>query len=153
MTLFQNQLVIFTLGDQRYGVPLPAVDRIVRIVDVTPLPQAPDIVLGVVNVQGRIIPVINVRRRFCLPERESLLTDQLIVAHTARRPLALVVDAVAGVLEYSDQQAVAPQQVLPGLEHLEGVVKMEDGLILIHDVDRFLSLDEEAVLGRAMAGD
>lgn len=121
-----------------------------RIVDVTPLPHAPDGVLGVVNVQGRVIPVINVRRRFDLPEREINLTDQMVIAHTARRPVALVVDAVIGVLEYSEQEVVGPQDVLPDLRYVEGVVKLDGELILIHDLDKFLSLEEETALDRAM---
>ncbi len=148
-----NQLVVFTLGDRRYGLPLSAVERIVHVVDVTPLPKAPDIVLGVVNLQGRVIPVINVRRRFHLPEREIALTDQMVIAHAARRLVALVVDSVTGVLEYSEQGAVAAQEVLPELQYVEGVVKLEDGLILIHDLDTFLSLEEEADLERALEGD
>lgn len=145
-----NQLVVFTLDDLRYGLPLSAVDRIVRAVEVTPLPKAPDIVLGVVNVQGRVIPVINVRRRFRLPERETALTDQMVIARTTRRPVALMVDAVTGVLEYSEQEAVAAQDVLPELQYVDGVVKLDDGLILIHNLDKFLSLEEEAVLNRAL---
>ena len=146
----RGALVVFTLSNQRYGLPLSAVERIVRVVDVTPLPHAPDIVLGVVNVQGRVIPVINVRRRFHLPEREIALTDQMVVAHAARRPVALVVDAVIGVLEYSEQEFVGPQDVLPDLRYVEGVVKLDHELILIHNLDKFLSLEEETALERAM---
>lgn len=148
-----NQLVVFTLGDRRYGLPLFAVDRIVRVVDVTSLPKAPDIVLGVVNVQGRVIPVINVRRRFRLPEREITLSDQMLIARTTRRPVALMVDSVTGVLEYSEQEAVAAQDVLPELQYVDGLVKLDDGLILIHNLDEFLSLEEEAVLDRALEND
>ena len=79
-----NQIVVFTLRDRRHGLPLSAVERIVRVVEVTSLPKAPDIVLGVVNVQGRVIPVINVRRRFRLPEREIALTDHMLIARTTR---------------------------------------------------------------------
>ncbi len=145
-----NQLVVFTLSKQRYGLPLSTVERIVRIVDVTPLPHAPDGVLGVVNVQGRVIPVINMRRRFHLPEREIALTDQMVVAHTARRPVVLVVDAVIGVLEYYEQEVVGPQDVLPDLRYVQGVVKLDSELILIHNLDKFLSLEEETALDRAM---
>ena len=148
-----NRLVVFTLGDRRYGLPLSAVDRIVRVVDVISLPKAPNIVLGVVNVQGRIIPVINVRRRFHLPDREIILTDQMVIARTTRRSVALVVDSVDGVVEYSKLEAVAAQDVLPGLEYVEGVMKLDDELILIHDLDRFLSLEEEAALDRALITD
>lgn len=146
-----NQLVVFALDDQRYALRLSVVDRVVPMVRVTPLPKAPDIVIGVVNVQGRVIPVIDMRRRFRLPEREATLTDRLIVAHTARRPVALAADAVAGVLEYPGQDIVAAQGVLPGVEHVEGIAKLKDGLILIHDLDRFLSLEEEQSLDRALA--
>ncbi|HUW36331.1 MAG TPA: chemotaxis protein CheW [Rhodocyclaceae bacterium] len=145
-----DQLVVFALDDQRYGLPLPAVERIVRVVEITALPQAPDIVLGVVGVQGRVIPVINLRRRFGLAERAMALSDQMVVARTTRRPVVLVVDAVHGVLDYPGQAAVAAQQILPGLAHLAGVAKLDDGLVLIQDLDRFLSLDEEQALARAM---
>ncbi|MHB0970455.1 MAG: chemotaxis protein CheW [Thermoanaerobaculia bacterium] len=148
-----NRLVVFTLGDWRYGLPLFAVDRIVRVVDVTSLPKAPDIVLGVVNVRGRVIPVINVRRRFRLPEREIALSDQMLIARTTRRPVALMVDAVTGVLHYSEQEAVAAEDVLPELQYVDGLVKLDDGLILIHNLDTFLSLEEEAVLDRALEND
>ena len=149
-TNMQGRVAVFTLGDQRYALPLSAVERVVRVVEVTPLPQAPDIVLGVVNVQGRVIPVVNPRRRFRLPERDIALTDQLVIAHTTRRPVALVVDAVTGVLEYSGREAVGARDIVPGMEYVEGVVKLEDGLVLIHDLDRFLSLDEATALDRAI---
>ena len=148
--MIPNQIIIFTLDDQRYGLPLSAVERVVRMVDITLLPQAPDNVLGIINVQGRVIPVINMRRRFHLPEWELALTDQLIIAHTARRPVALVADAVTGVHEYAEQEAVAAQDILPGVEYVAGVVKLENGLILIHDLDKFLSLEEEAQLDHAL---
>ncbi len=143
-------LVVFTLSDRRCGLPLPAVERVVRMVALTPLPRAPDIVLGVVNLQGRVIPVIDVRRRFHLPQRESALTDQMVIAHAARRTVALVVDSVSGVLEYSERETVGAQDVLPDLQYVEGVIKLDEGLILIHNLDKFLSLEEEAVLDRAL---
>jgi purine-binding chemotaxis protein CheW len=128
------------------------VERVVRMVDVTPLPQAPEIVLGVVNVQGRVVPVLGLRQRFRLPERDFTLTDQLVIARTAVRPVALAADAVTGVLEYSARQVVGARDIVPGIEYVEGVVKLADGLVLIHDLGKFLSLDEETVLDRAIGG-
>jgi purine-binding chemotaxis protein CheW len=143
-------LTVFTLDAQRYALPLPAVDRVVRIVAITPLPKAPDIVLGVVNIQGGVIPVINMRRRFCLPEREAALTDQLVVAHTARRPVALLADAVPDIIACPAQNLIAAGHIVPGVEYVEGVVKLAGDLILIHDLDKFLSLEEEVLLDRAL---
>ena len=122
------------------------------MVQVTPLPRAPAIVLGVVNVGGRVIPVLNLRRRFRLPERDFALTDRLVIARTARRPVALVADEVAGVLEYSALQIVEARDIVPGVEYTEGVVKLADGLILIHDLDSFLSLEEDAALEQSIGG-
>jgi len=133
------------------ALALSALERVIRAVYLAPLPDAPEIVLGVVNVQGRVIPVVNVRKRFRLPEREIALTDQLVIARTNRRPVALVADAVSGVLEYAQPHLVGPEKIFPGLEYVDGVAKLDDGLILIHNLDRFLSLDEETSLDRAIA--
>lgn len=145
-----HQHVVFILDSQRYALHLSVVDKVAHMVHITPLSQAPDIVLGIINLRGRIIPVISLRRRFRLPERKIALTDQLIVAHTARRPVALVADAVMGVVECSEQNLIAAQNILPAVEYLEGVVKLKDGLILVHDLDTFLSLEEENSLDRAL---
>jgi purine-binding chemotaxis protein CheW len=145
-----DHLIVFSLDRHRYALPLQVVDRVVHMVAVTPLPRAPDIVLGVVNLQGRIIPVINMRRRFSLPEKEIALTDQLVIAHTSRRPVALVADAVQDVIASSAQSLIETENILPGVEYVEGVVKLADGLILIHDLDTFLSLEEESFLNQAL---
>ena len=145
----QNQFVVFTLDEQRFGLELTAVERVVRRVEITPLPKAPEIVLGVVNVRGRVIPVVDIRRRFRLPERKPALSDQIIIARTAQRPVALAVDAAIEVLDRPQEDIIEALRVLPGIEYVEGVLKLEDGLILIHDLNRFLSLEEETALDRA----
>jgi purine-binding chemotaxis protein CheW len=145
-----HQLVVFTLDEQRYAVPLSAVERIVRMVEITSVPQTPEIVLGVINVHGWIMPVVNLRRRFRLPEREPHPHDQLLIAHTSRRPVALVIDAVTEVVTLAAQDVVGGEKILAHLEYVAGVVKGGDGLILIHDLDRLLSLDEEHALHNAI---
>jgi purine-binding chemotaxis protein CheW len=145
-----SHLIVFALDRQRYALPLPVVDRVVRMVAITPLPNAPSIVLGVVNFQGLVIPVINMRRRFSLPEREVALTDQLVVAHTSRRPVALVADAVLDVIAGSAQNLIVAENILPKVEYVEGVLKLAGGLIFIHDLDKFLSLEEESSLDHAL---
>lgn len=146
-----DECVVLCFDALRIALPLPGVERVIRAVYVTPLPGAPAIVCGVANLQGRVIPVVNMRRRFRLPEREMALTDRLVIAHTVQRPVALVADSVSGVLEYAGPDRVDAEAILPGLEYVDGVVKLDDGLILIHDLDRFLSLDEAETLDRAMA--
>jgi purine-binding chemotaxis protein CheW len=155
-SLFTNDeacpLVVFSLEEQRYALPLSAVEQIVRVVEITRLPKAPDIILGVVNIRGRIAPVYNIRARFRLPDREFMLSDHLIVARTSRHTAALVVDAVTGVVTMTNGEIIEPGRISPGLEYVDGVVKLEDGLIFIHDLDTFLSAGENIALEEAMSG-
>lgn len=147
-----HQVVGFSLQGQRYGLKLEAVERVVPVVEIQPLPKAPEIVLGVINIQGRIVPVANVRRRFRIPEREIALSDRLILARTRTRQVALLVDAVLGVLELSDVQTTAAGAIVPGLDYVDGVAKLPDGLLFIHDLNTFLSFDEAGALDEALAG-
>ena len=148
-----DNLITFSLDCQLYALHLSAVERAVRMVEITPLPQAPEIVLGVVNLQGRIIPALNLRKRFRLPERRAGVNDQLLVARTSRRTVTLVVDAVCGVIECPAREEIAPATIVPGLEYVTGVVKLADGMLFIHDLDEFLSLEEEEALAAAISGE
>ena len=145
------QLVIFTLDQEQFALRLDAVEGVVHAVGIGVLPKAPQIVDGIVNVHGRVIPVVNVRRRFNLPERDVALTDKFILAHTARRPICLVVDTVTAIGEYPDQSIEEAGNVLPNLEYVAGIMRLPEGVVFIHDLDEFLSLEEEASLERALA--
>jgi purine-binding chemotaxis protein CheW len=144
------QLVVFRLDERRYALPLAVVEQVVRAVEVTPLPKAPPIVLGAINVHGRVLPVLNVRRRFLMPDRPIGPADWFLLAHTARHTVVLVVDESEGVVERPQAQIVPSTQIVPGLEHFPGVLRLDDGLVLIHDLERFLSLDEAYALDEAM---
>jgi len=148
----QNQIVLFTLDEPRYALYLSAVERVVRAVEITPLPEAPGIVLGVINWKGKIIPVMDIRKRFNLPAREMGLDDRLIIARAAERQVALAADSVDGIRELTDQEMVSAGQSIPFTQHLKGVAKVDGDLVLIYDLDRFLSLDEEQNLDAALSG-
>jgi purine-binding chemotaxis protein CheW len=144
------QFVVFRLDERRYALPLSVVERVVRAVDVTPLPTASPMVLGAIDVHGRVLPVFNVRRRFLMPERPVRPCDWFVIAHTARHTVVLVVDESEGVVERPQTEIVPSTQIVPGLEDFPGVLTLEDGLVLIHDVERFLSLAEARALDEAM---
>ncbi len=143
-------LLIFTLDNQRFALPVSSMERVFPVVEVTPLPDAPDIVTGIVNIHGSIIPVFNIRRRFRLPETAVNLTDKLIIAHTAGRSVGIVVDAVSDVMEYPEKDIVNADKIVPGMEYIDGVAKLDDNIILIHNIDKFLSPGEENKLDEAV---
>jgi purine-binding chemotaxis protein CheW len=146
-----SQLVAFTLNRQPYALRLASVRQVLRMVEVTPLPKAPEIVLGVVSLHGTVVPVLSIRRRVGLTELEASLSDQLIVANTPSRSVALVVDAVIGVVERSTEEITEAERIVPGAEYVEGIAKLGEGMLFIHNLDRFLSQPEESQLHDALA--
>jgi purine-binding chemotaxis protein CheW len=145
-------LIVFDIEGQRYALPLHDVERVLPMVAVSPLPKAPAVALGVINLHGKIIPVLDVRRRFGLPSRDYGLTAHLLVARTVRRSLALPVDAVLGVRHVATETVTPPDGVLPGIGHVAGIAALADGLLFIHDLETFLSLDDEQRLTDALEG-
>jgi purine-binding chemotaxis protein CheW len=146
-----NQLVAFTLNGQAYALSLARVRQVFRMVEITPLPQAPDIVLGVINLHGTVVPVFSLRRRLGLVEGGTNLSDHLIVADSEGRSVALLVDTVNGVLERSTEEIAAVARLVPGADYVEGIAKLENGMLFIHNLDRFLSRPEQSQLHDALA--
>lgn len=145
-----THLIVFRLDRGRYALPLDVVERVVRAVEVTPLPHAPAIVLGAIDVHGQVLPVLNIRRRFLLPDRDISPADWFLLAHTTSRMVALVVDEAEGLVECADADIVPSTRIAPGLERFPGVITLRDELVLVHDLERFLSLDEARALDDAM---
>lgn len=146
------EFIALTLDERRFALPLRAVQSVAHAVEVTPLPGAPEVVAGVVNVRGRPMPVFDLRKRFGFAEREIGLSDHMLIAEAAGRGVVLLADSVTGVVECAAEDITAAESIVPGLQHVQGVAKLRDGLILIHDLGRFLSLKEACVLDDAMNG-
>jgi purine-binding chemotaxis protein CheW len=143
------EVVLFTLAGRRYGLPAADVAEVVRAVLPTPLPGAPDVVEGVVNLRGSVLPVFDLRRRFRLPPRPVEPTDHLIVATAGPRRVALRVDQAEALvrLEAAD---VADARGLPGAEYIACVARLPDDLVLVHDLAAFLSRGESDALDAAL---
>lgn len=143
-----RSLVVFHLGERRFALRLGIVDRVLPMLEIVPLPRAPEVVLGVINVEGRVIPVVDIRARFALPHRVIEISDHLLIARTRRRTVALAVDAVEGVAD--TVEIVSTDQILEHAPHIEGVAKLNGDLIFIHDLDTFLSAAEVTALEAAL---
>jgi purine-binding chemotaxis protein CheW len=143
-----DRWVTFALEGQRLALPLASVIRFVRAVEITPLPLAPRAVAGAIDVGGRILPVFDLRLRLRLPPRELRLADQFAIARTASRDVALIVDAALDLVDAAP--AGNPAMLAPGLRHLRGVLSLPDGLVLIQDLEDFLSAEEDAALDSAL---
>jgi len=144
------QLLAFWLAERRFGIPVCHVRRVVSAADPTPLPQAPESVSGIISLNGVIVPVLDVRRRFGFSDREIGLQDQFIIADTSRRTVALWVDSTSGVIDCTKEEIVGIKAISDNSNQIEGVIQLEDGLLLIHDLERFLHPKEELALDGAL---
>jgi purine-binding chemotaxis protein CheW len=106
--------------------------------------------MGVIDYKGILIPVVNVRNMFGMPEKEVDLNDQLIIANTSTRTLALWVDKVLDVIEQDEKEISKAEKFFVGAEFIKGIFKFEDGMVLIHDLDQFLTAKEISLLKAAL---
>lgn len=146
-----REVLVFEVGGQRYGLPTLDVRELVRAVAITPLPGAPTVIEGIVNVRGRVLPVLDVRARFRLPAKPLDPSDHFIVASAGQRGVILRVDR-ATHLALVDEASIQPSDTLgPSATYVEGVARLDDGLVLIHDLTTFLSAAEAASLDEALS--
>ena len=142
--------MVFALDAGRYAIPLAAADRIVRAAEVTPLPAAPGLVLGVLDVGGHVLPVFDTRRRFNLPPRPLEPADYFLIARAGARRVVLIIDRPLGVIDQPADTVVETGLITTGIEHIRGVIRLEDGLVLIHDLEQLLTAAESRDLDRAL---
>jgi purine-binding chemotaxis protein CheW len=145
-----DQILVFMLDDQPFALSLPGVVKVIHAVEIRHLPKAPEIISGIINVNGRIIPVADIRKRFGLAEHEIVPDDRFIIADTGKREIAILADSISGIMDLTAGPQEQIRTTLPFAEHLRGVAKIDEGLVLIYDLDRFLSLDEENELEKAL---
>ena len=148
----ETQLVIFILDGRPYALPLEAVERVVQAVALTPLPGSPDFVLGIVNLAGDIIPVLDVRRRFGLEPRGIELSDQFIIAKMGARRIALLVDEARRVVSCPRNEINDAQQLIPGSGEVGGAFRLDDEIVLVQDLERAVAGVDWGRLPRALAG-
>ena len=145
-------ILVFRLDDRRYGFWLTTVERVIRMVELTPLPRAPWIVAGVIDLAGTPVAAVDLRRRLRLPPRTPTVSDQIVIVRTGRFRIAAVVDFAEGIRQVPEFGVVEPGEILPGRDCVEGIVRLDDGLVLLHDIEGFLSETESRQLQRALEG-
>lgn len=149
----ETQLVVFDLATESYGVEISAVREIIRLQEITRVPRTPAFVEGVINLRGKVIPVIDLRKRFGLPAGEEDKENRIVVVDIGGHDIGVIVDAVTEVLRIDSDWVEPPSSVITSAdsEYLLGIAKLEDRLIILLDLERVLTSDEKATLaGSAM---
>lgn len=145
------QLVVFRLAAEEYGLPITKVEEINRLVPITKLPQTPDFMEGIINLRGRIIPVIDLRKRFSLPAAGRGDEARIVMVEIRGQTAGIIVDAVTEVLHLQRAEvAPPPASFILDERYVVGVGKHGQRLVILLDIDQVITGAEEIVL-REMA--
>ncbi len=145
------QLVTFSLGEEVFGVDILTVQEIIRLLNITRVPRSPDFVEGVINLRGKIIPIVDLRKRFGLKTKVHDSATRIVVINMANITVGFVVDEVSKVLRLPSDMIAAPPGVVSGLDsdYINGVGKFNDLLLILLDLDKLLSNQEVEALANA----
>ncbi len=135
------QLVSFKIGDEEFGVDILKVQEINRMLDVTRVPNAPEFVDGVINLRGKVIPIVNLRRRFGMERIERNKNTRIVVVELGGRIVGFVVDAVHEVLRIPRSVTEPPPSLAGSVkaEYITAVGKLDDRLLILLDLEKILT--------------
>ena len=147
-TQAEQQLVVFDLASEGYGVDIGAVREIIRMQEITRVPKTPEFVEGVINLRGKVIPVIDLRKRFGLHVAEQNKDNRIVVVDIGKQDIGVIVDAVTEVLRISTDSVEPPTSVITSADsdYLLGIAKLESRLIILLDLESVLSKEEKETL-------
>lgn len=143
-------LLVFRVGEERYALHAEGVREVVRAVAITPLPHAPHLVEGIIDVRGTLAPVLNLRRRLGATECPLSVDEHFVIAEAGARLVAFRADPGTVLAPAPDGAIHAIDAVIHGTDHVSGVVTLSDGVVLVHDLSAFLSSAEADELERAL---
>jgi len=136
----QLKIITFLIGEQYYGLPLDSVMTVLRAVEITPLPNISHFMLGIINLHGKITPVINLRKLIGLETKKIHLSDRLIVTELYARPVIIVADSIETVIKYFPNE-ITPVDYCASInsQHVKGVLNKNNHLVFILNLEKLLS--------------
>lgn len=134
------QLVTFRIGEEEFGVDILAVQEIIRLMQITMVPRAPEFIEGVINLRGKVIPVINMRRRFNKPQVDMDSSTRIVVMELEQKIVGFLVDGVSEVLRIPESTVEDPPPVVAGIgsEYIRGIGKLDNRLLILLNLDHLL---------------
>jgi purine-binding chemotaxis protein CheW len=147
------QLVSFKLAKELYGIEITKVREIILIAEITRIPETPHFLKGLINLRSTVIPVIDLRARFGLPEGDLTDDSRIMVLQARGKTIGIVVDAVSEVLRVKHDQIAPPPPTVAGLgrDYLSGLVKLDDRLLILLDIDKIFGEEEMLTMNAVTA--
>jgi purine-binding chemotaxis protein CheW len=153
MSTETNKLVTFRLGEDYFAADIFSVERVLRYSVPTSVPDMPAYIEGVVDYQGHVVPIVNLRLRFELPKMDAVPETRILVLNVAGEWIGVVVDAVTEVASFERAALQAPPRMFRGLagDYLKGILRRGERLVIFLDVEKLLSSKERIALQEAGA--
>ena len=147
----EQQLVVFDLSTEAYGIDISAVRSIIRMQEITEVPGTPEFVHGVTNLRGRVIPVVDLRKRFNLVVTEQTKETRIVVVDISGQDIGMIVDAVTEVMRIPTDAVEPPSSVITTMDsdYLLGIAKLEDRLVILLDLGKVLSEETRGQIANA----
>lgn len=144
----ENQLVIFELASEHYGLNIAAVESIIKMQTITTVPHAPHFVEGVTNLRGQVLPVVDLRRRFGLSQKDESKDTRIIVVEINGSTVGMIVDAVTEVLRVADESIEPPSPLVTTVDSafITGVAKLDERLVILLDLAKVFNSQEQTEL-------
>ncbi len=142
------QLVTFKLGSEEYAVDILNVQEINRMVEFTQVPNSPNYLEGIINLRGKVIPVVNLRKKLELADKDNDENSRIIILDIEWITMGIVVDSVSEVLRVPIQKVEPTPQLSPNIniEYIKGITQLENRIIILLNMDKLLSSSEEETL-------
>jgi len=139
------QLVTFNISNEEFGIEILKVQEIIRTMEITRLPRAPDFVEGVINLRGKVIPIIGLRKKFGMADQVHDSQTRIVVVDLSGMIVGFIVDSVSEVLRIDSSTVEPPPSIVAGVdsEYISGVGKLADRLLILIDLDKLLSREEQ----------
>ncbi|MFO8156169.1 MAG: chemotaxis protein CheW [Pseudomonadota bacterium] len=139
-----TQWVTFHLEEEKYGVPVEQVKEVLRYTEITPVPGAPDYVLGIINLRGNVVTILDTRKRFALPDREPDEETRFVILEVADQTVGILVDSVSEVMRLRQNEIEHAPNVGndESSKYIQGVASRESNLLILVDLDKLLSDSE-----------
>ena len=143
------QMVSFKLENEEYGIEVLKVREIIRMIPITHMPNSPPYVEGIINLRGKIIPVVSMRKKFGLMEQDSSVQTRIVVMDVCGELMGFIVDSVSEVIRISGSEIQPPPNVVTGgidQECITGVINQAERLLVLLDLEKLFSHEEKAFL-------
>lgn len=146
----EKQLVIFELGAEHFGIDIASVEGINKMLDITKIPQSPDYMLGITNLRGSVLPVLDLQKRFGMKSEEQTNETRIVVANMDGVKVGMVVSAVSEVLTIEDSVIEPPPPMVSNInsEFIIGVAKIDKRLVILLDLSKVLSFEEKIQIAK-----